>query len=72
VSGFADTQGLSDNNFEANRSRNRRVGIVIRQGLGEEISEEDKEVIKTKGQDIMRDLDANPDYLFELQPDEIF
>ncbi len=38
VSGFADTQSLGDNNSEANRSRNRRVEIVIRQGLGEEIS----------------------------------
>jgi chemotaxis protein MotB len=72
VSGFADTQSLGDNNSEANRSRNRRVEIVIRQGLGEEISEEDKEVIKTAGKDIMRELDINPDYLFELQPDEIF
>jgi chemotaxis protein MotB len=72
VSGFADTQSLGDNNSEANRSRNRRVEIVIRQGLGEEITEEDKAIIKTEGQDIMRELDINPDYLFELQPDEIF
>jgi chemotaxis protein MotB len=72
VSGFADTQSLVDNNSEENRSRNRRVEIVIRQGLGEEISEEDKEIIKTEGQDVMRELDINPDYLFELQPDEIF
>jgi chemotaxis protein MotB len=72
VSGFADTQSLGDNNSEANRARNRRVEIVIRQGLGEEITEEDKEIIKTEGQDIMRELDINPDYLFELQPGEIF
>lgn len=72
VSGFADTQALVDNNTEENRARNRRVEIVIRQGLGEEISAEDKEIIKTEGQDLMREMDINPDYLFELQPDEIF
>ncbi|MFT6221470.1 MAG: chemotaxis protein MotB [Candidatus Endobugula sp.] len=72
VSGFADTQLLGDNNSEENRSRNRRVEIVIRQGLGEDITEEDKAIIKTEGQDIMRDLDINPVYLFELQEDEIF
>jgi len=72
VSGFADTQALGDNNSEESRSRNRRVEIVIRQGLGTEISEEDKEIIKTEGQDIMRELDINPEYLFELQADEIF
>jgi len=72
VSGFADTKSLVNNDSEENRSRNRRVEIVIRQGLGDEISEEDKEIIKTEGKDIMRDLDLNPDYLFELQPEEIF
>jgi chemotaxis protein MotB len=72
VSGFADTKALVDNNTESNRARNRRVEIVIRQGLGEDISAEDKEIIKTEGQDIMRDLDIDPNYLFELQPDEVF
>jgi len=72
VSGFADTQSLVDNNSEENRSRNRRVEIVIRQGLGEEISEEDKEIIKTEGQDVMRELEISPEYLFDLNPDEIF
>jgi len=38
VAGFADTQGLVDNSTRENRSRNRRVEIVIRQGLSEDIS----------------------------------
>ncbi len=72
VAGMADTQPLVENSNAANRARNRRVEIVIRQGLGEEISEEDKEILQNEGQDIMRDLDLDPDYLFNLKPEEIF
>lgn len=72
VSGFSDTRPLVNNNKPENRARNRRVEIVIRQGLSEEISEEEKEVIKTEGQDLMRDLDLDPEYLFDLRPDEVF
>jgi len=72
VSGMADTQPLVDNSTRENRARNRRVEIVIRQGLGEEISEEDKEVLQEEGQNIIRDLDLDPDYLFDLRPEAIF
>lgn len=72
VSGLADTQPLVDNNTIANRARNRRVEIVIRQGIGEELSAEDKDVLQEEGQDIMRDLDLEPDYLFNLRPEEVF
>lgn len=72
VSGVADTQPLVDNSTRENRARNRRVEIIIRQGLNEEISAEDKEVLQAEGQDILRDLDLEPDYLFNLRPEEIF
>ncbi len=72
VSGFADTQAIVSNTNAANRARNRRVEIVIRQGVSEEISPEDKEIIQNEGQDLMRDLDIDPTYLFELRPDEVF
>lgn len=72
VSGMADTRPLVANNTRENRARNRRVEIVIRQGLGEEITEEEKAVLQEEGQDIMRDLDLEPDYLFNLKPEEIF
>jgi chemotaxis protein MotB len=72
IAGMADTQPLVDNTTQENRARNRRVEIVIRQGLGEEITEEDKEILQEEGQDIMRDLDLEPDYLFNLRPDEVF
>ncbi len=72
VSGFADTVPLVSNNSSKNRSRNRRVEIVIRQGLEQELSDEDKELIKEEGQDVMRNLDLDPNYLFDLKPNEIF
>ena len=72
VSGFADTKPLVGNDSPSNRSRNRRVEIVIRQGVSEEISAEDKEFIQNEGQDLLRDFDIEPEYLFNLLPEEIF
>lgn len=73
VSGKADTQPLVPNNTAENRARNRRVEIVIQQGLADELSTEDKALLQTdEGQDIMRELDIAPKYLFELSPNEIF
>lgn len=72
VSGFADTQPLVANNSSDNRSRNRRVEILIQQGLDESLSDEDLNVLKEEGSDILRDLDLDPEYLFDLDADEIF
>lgn len=72
ISGFADTEGLVDNSTRANRARNRRVEIVVRQGIAEDLSEEDQEILQEQGQDILRDLDLDPDYLFDLRPEEVF
>jgi chemotaxis protein MotB len=73
VSGKADTQPLAPNDSAESRARNRRVEIVIQQGLADELSAEDKALLQTEeGQDIMRELDIAPKYLFELDPNEIF
>lgn len=73
VSGKADTQPLAPNHSAENRARNRRVEIVIQQGLADELSAEDKALLQTdEGQDIMRELDIAPKYLFELNPNEVF
>lgn len=73
VSGKADTQPLADNNTSENRARNRRVEIVIKQGLSDDLSDEDKNLLKTdEGDDILRELDIAPEYLFDLAPEEIF
>ncbi len=72
VSGHADTIALVDNSTAENRARNRRVEIVVQQGLDQELEEQDIKLLQEQGQDIMRDLDLDPGYLFELKPDEIF
>lgn len=72
VSGYADTEPLAPNNSEANRARNRRVEIVIKQGLDDSLDDEQKALLKEGGQDIMKDLDLDPQYLFDLKPEEIF
>jgi chemotaxis protein MotB len=73
VSGKADIQPLVPNNSAENRARNRRVEIVLEQGLAGELSENDKAMLQTaEGQDILRELDIAPKYLFDLNPEEIF
>lgn len=73
VSGLADTKPLAPNNSADNRAQNRRVEILILQGLDDKLSQEDKDLLQSpQGDDILRDLKLEPDYLFELKPDEIF
>lgn len=74
VSGYSDTLPLVPNNSPENRARNRRVEILIKQGLEDELSEDDVELLKQdkEGQDILRELNLEPQYLFDLEPDEIF
>lgn len=72
VAGFSDTKPLVANDSRENRIRNRRVEIVIQQGLDEELSKDDVELLQSEGQDILRDLDLDPEYLFDLDPEEVF
>lgn len=74
ISGYADTQPLVPNNSAENRARNRRVEILVKQGLEDELTEEDVELLKDdeQGQDILRELNLEPQYLFDLEPEEIF
>ncbi len=72
VSGYAETKPLASNDDRDGRARNRRVEIVIQQGLDESLTEEDKALLQDEGEDILRELDLDPDYLFELDPDEVF
>jgi chemotaxis protein MotB len=74
VSGYADTLPLAPNDSTENRIRNRRVEILIKQGVEDELSDEDINVLKEdkEGQDILRELNLEPEYLFDLEPDEIF
>lgn len=73
VSGMADTKPLTSNDSADGRSQNRRVEILVMQGLDDELSAEDKALLQSpEGSDILRELKIEPDYLFELQPEEIF
>lgn len=72
VKGFADNKPLASNDSDEGRARNRRVEIVVRQSLDDELTDEDKQILQEDGGNILRDLDLDPDYLFELSPDEIF
>ena len=74
VTGFADTQPLVPNSNTQNRAINRRVEILIKQGLEEELEEEDIKLLKEdpQGEDILRELNLEPEYLFDLEPEEVF
>lgn len=72
VTGFADTRPLVPNDYEANRARNRRVEIVIMQDLESTLDQSEVDLLKTEGDDILRSLDLDPKYLFDLKPGEIF
>ncbi len=74
VAGFSDTVPLAPNTNAENRSRNRRVEILIKQGIESELDEEDIKLLKedAQGEDILRDLNLEPEYLFDLDPEEIF
>lgn len=72
VTGFADTRPLAPNDNADNRARNRRVEVVIRQGLEQELDESERELLQEQGGDITRDMDISPEYLFDLEPEEIF
>jgi chemotaxis protein MotB len=69
VTGYADTKPLYANDNEENRAKNRRVEIVIHQGLDAETSEELKKMQDT-GIDLLKNL--NLDTPFVLSPNEIF
>ncbi|PCK03429.1 MAG: type VI secretion system protein TssL [Alteromonadaceae bacterium] len=74
VSGFSDTQPLVENNSAVNRAINRRVEILIQQSLDDELEDGDLELLKEdkEGEDILKELNLEPQYLFKLQADEIF
>ncbi len=74
VAGYASTLPLVPNDSAENRAINRRVEIIVKQGLEDELEEEDVEMLKEDpaGDDILRELNLEPEYLFDLEPEEIF
>lgn len=71
VSGHADTKPLVSNENGAGRARNRRVEIVINQGLGNDLEEK---LAVLKVEDPAAYQEARKELLerFELRPEEVF
>lgn len=69
VSGFADTRPLVPNDGPEGRSRNRRVEVVVRQGLNEDLRQ-DLSTLRSRDPETFKDLESQ--YQFELKPSEIF
>jgi chemotaxis protein MotB len=67
IKGLADTQPLVPNNTPENRTRNRRVEIVLQEQTDQDLKRQLREDVQH--------MDANEeelDQFFELDPDEIF
>ena len=71
VSAHADTRPLVANDTLAGKTRNRRVEVLIDQGLNEEVRK-DLEVLRTEDPTLYQQIKGEMIYRFELQPDEIF
>jgi chemotaxis protein MotB len=71
VAGYADTRPLVSNSTAAGRARNRRVEIVIHQGLGEEVQKE-LDVLRADDPVLYEQVRKELTERFDLSPDEIF
>ena len=67
ITGFADKKPIADNATADGRSRNRRVELVIDQGLDEDTEREMQAMSQTDAQAVERMRTA-----FDLQPFEVF
>lgn len=71
ITGHADTKPLVSNANAAGRARNRRVEIVIHQGLSEDVQQE-LEVLRAENPAAYNAVRQELIERFELSPDEIF
>ncbi len=71
ITGFAETKPLVSNSTAAGKARNRRVEIVVHQGLGAQV-EEELEVLKAEFPSVYENVRRELIQRFELSPEEIF
>ena len=71
IAGFAETKPLVSNANRAGKARNRRVEVIVNQGLGADVREE-LELLKDVDPDGFEDLRQELIQRFELSPEEIF
>jgi len=71
VAGYAATRSVDTNDTSDGRAKNRRVEIVVNQGLDDNLKE-NLEVLKEADPELYDDLKLNEPDAFELRRDEIF
>lgn len=71
ITGYAETKPLVSNSTPAGKSRNRRVEVVVNQGLSSEVQGE-LEVLKEEFPALYEDVRQELLQRFELSPEEIF
>jgi chemotaxis protein MotB len=71
ITGFADTKPLVSNSNAAGKARNRRVEVVIHQGLGADVKN-DLEILKNEFPATYENVRQELIQRFELSPEEIF
>ncbi|XOV83582.1 MAG: flagellar motor protein MotB [bacterium] len=71
ITGFADTKPLVSNANAAGKARNRRVEVVIHQGLGADVKN-DLEILKNEFPATYENVRQELIQRFELTPEEIF
>ena len=71
ISGYADTRPLVSNVNAAGKARNRRVEVIVRQGLGDEVKRE-LEILKDEFPAAYENVRRELIQRFELTPEEIF
>ncbi|MCR9261850.1 MAG: flagellar motor protein MotB [Pseudomonadaceae bacterium] len=71
ITGFADTKPLVSNANAAGKARNRRVEVVIHQGLGADVKN-DLEILKNEFPATYENVRQELIQRFELSPEEIF
>ena len=71
VRGYADTRPRVANDTPANRAQNRRVEIVVEQGVDDEVAEQ-LDTLKTIDPGLYNEIRSEFETQFELRDDEIF
>lgn len=71
ISGFGDVRPVDTNDTSEGRAKNRRVEIIVHQGLDQDLKEE-IEVLKQEDRELYDSLQLDEQVLFDLKPEEIF
>jgi chemotaxis protein MotB len=71
IAGFGDVRPLNSNDSKEGRAKNRRVEIIVHQGIDKSLKEE-IQVLKYEDKELYKTLNLEEELLFDLRPDEIF